>query len=364
MAAQLLPHFTPSEQITPSFLNHFVHLGSPTLSSFYPLWAIYPLTLTTFYPPLQPSSYLILHTVNKLHPHFYTILSPLAAQLLAHFTPSEEITPHSYTILSPSLWQPSSNLILLPLNSLLTHSYNILSPLAAQLLAHFTPSEQFTHSLLHHFSPSHLGIPVLTSFYPLWTIFLQYFTPLAAQLLPRFSPSEQFTHSLLQLFIPLAAQLLPHFTPSEQITPSFLNHFVHLGSPTLSSFYPLWAIYPLTLKTFYPPLKPSSYLILHTVNKLHPHFYTILSPLAAQLSPHLTPSEQKTPHSYTILSPLAAQLLAHFTPSEQFTHSLLHHFTPSHLGIPVLTSFYPLWRIYSLTLTIFYTLGSPALTSF
>ena len=49
--------------------------------------------------------------------------------------------------------------------------------------------------------------------------------PLAAQLLAYFTPSEQFTHSLLQHFTPLAAQLLSHFTPSEQITPSFLNLF-------------------------------------------------------------------------------------------------------------------------------------------
>ena len=34
------------------------------------------------------------------------------------------------------------------------------------------------------------------------------------------------------------------------------------------------------------------------------------------------------PHSYTNLPPLAAQLLHHFTPSEQITPSLLHHFTP------------------------------------
>ena len=35
MAAQLLPHFTPSGQITPSLLHSFTLLGSPILTSFY-----------------------------------------------------------------------------------------------------------------------------------------------------------------------------------------------------------------------------------------------------------------------------------------------------------------------------------------
>ena len=60
LAAQLLHHFNPSEQITPSLLDHFVPLGSPTIISFYHLWTNYPLTLTKFYPPWQPNSYIIL----------------------------------------------------------------------------------------------------------------------------------------------------------------------------------------------------------------------------------------------------------------------------------------------------------------
>ena len=35
-----------------------------------------PLTLTSFYPPWQPNSYIILLPLNKLPPHSYTILSP------------------------------------------------------------------------------------------------------------------------------------------------------------------------------------------------------------------------------------------------------------------------------------------------
>ena len=168
-----------------------------------------PLTLATFYPHWQPNSDLILPPLEKLPSHSCNILRPLAAQLLHHFTPSQQITtsplhhftlfgsstlssfyppldklsPHSYTILPP--WQPDSCNILPPLNKLPPHSYNILSPLAAQLLNHFTPSEQITPSLLQHFTS--LGSPTLTSFYPLWTNYPPHsyhiLPPLAAQLL-------------------------------------------------------------------------------------------------------------------------------------------------------------------------------------
>ena len=63
------------------------------------------------------------------------------------------------------------------------------------------------------------------------------------------------------------------------------------------------------------------------------------------------------PHSYTILAPLAAQILANVTPSGQVNPSLLQHFTP--LGSPTLTSFYPLWTNYPLILTPFYHYWKP-----
>ena len=267
LAAQLLPHFTPSEQINPSLLHHFTSLGRSTLNSVYPLWTNYPLTLTPFLPPpWQPSSYLTLPPLNKLTPHSYTILPHFAAQLLHHFTPSEQITP-----------------------SLSHHS-----PLAAQLLPHFTPSGQITPSLSHHSPPCS---PTLTSFNSLWANY-----PLT---LTSFLPP------------PLAAQLLPHFTPSEQITPSLLHHFTSLGHSTLNSVYPLWTNYPLTLTPF-PPLKPNSYLISLHLGKL-------------------------SPHSYTILPPLMAQLFPHFSPSEPITPSLSHPSSPPILGSQALTSLYPLW---------------------
>ena len=43
--------------------------------------------------------------------------------------------------------------------------------------------------------------------------------PIAAQLLHNFTHYEQFTPSLLQHFTPLVAQLLVHFTSSEKINP-------------------------------------------------------------------------------------------------------------------------------------------------
>ena len=83
----------------------------------------YPLTLTSFYPPWQPNSYINLPPLDKLPPHSYTILTHLADQLLHQFNPSEQITP----------------------------------------------------SLVHHFTP--LGSPTLTSIYPLWTNYPLTLTP-------------------------------------------------------------------------------------------------------------------------------------------------------------------------------------------
>ena len=80
LAAQLLHHFTPSEQITPSLLQPFTPLGSPTLTSLNTLWKNYPLTLTPFYPPWHPNSYIILTTQS------YIVLAPIPedCQSLTH----------------------------------------------------------------------------------------------------------------------------------------------------------------------------------------------------------------------------------------------------------------------------------------
>ena len=187
LAAQLLHHYTPSEQINPPLLQHFTHLGSPTFTSFYPLLTKYPLNLTPFYPPWQPNSYIIKPPLDILPPYCYTILPPLAAQILAHVTPSGQINPSllQFTPLgSPTLtsfyplwinypltltpiyppWQPNSYIILPPLNKLPPTFTSILPPLAAQLLHHFTLSGQITPSLLHHFTP--LGRPTVTSLNP------------------------------------------------------------------------------------------------------------------------------------------------------------------------------------------------------
>ena len=109
--------------------------------------------------------------------------------------------------------------------------------------------------------------------------------PLAAQLLHHFTPSEQITTSLLHHLTPLAAQLFHNFAPSEQITPSLIHNFTPFGSPTHTSFYPLWTNYPLTLTPFYPPWKPNSYLILLPPGQITPSLLHHFTPLG---SPTLT----------------------------------------------------------------------------
>ena len=139
MAAQLIAHYTPSEQITPNFYNHFTPVAAKIFPHFTPSEQITPSLLHNFTPPpWQPNSYIILSPLNKLPPHTYTILPP---------------------------WQPNSYIFLRSLNNLHPHSYVTLSPLADQLLHHFTPSEQFTPSLLHHSTT--FGNSTLSSFYPL-----------------------------------------------------------------------------------------------------------------------------------------------------------------------------------------------------
>ena len=231
MAAQLLHHFTPSEQINPSFLHHFTPLPAQLLHLFIPSEEITPSFLhlfTTLDCPTITSFYPLL---NKLTPHSYTNLPSLAAQLFYHFTPSGQITPsllHQFTLLgSPTL---TSFYTPPPPNKLPPHSYTNLTPLAAQLLHHFTPSEEITPSFLHLFTT--LDCPTITSFYPLL--------------------NKLLSHSYTNL-PSLADQLLHHFSPSGQITPSLLHQFNLLGSPTLTSFYPLWTNYPLTFTPIYPP---------------------------------------------------------------------------------------------------------------
>ena len=197
MAAQLLHRFAPSEQITPSLLNRFTPLGSPTLTSFFQLWTNYPsllhhftppwqansyfilpplkkypLNLTPFWRPWQPNNYNILTPMNKKPPHSYPISPPLETQLCYHFTPfaapllphfisSEQITPLILATLNPP-WQPSCYIFLPPLSKLTPHSYTIFSPWQPNSYI-VLPLWTMYPSFLHHFTP--LGSPTLTSFY-------------------------------------------------------------------------------------------------------------------------------------------------------------------------------------------------------
>ena len=181
-----------------------------------------------------------------------TLLYPLGSPALSSFYPYEQITPNSYTTSTPL--QLNFYLILAPLKRLppppLPSLLNQFTPLAAQLLHHFTPSEQIISSLLHHFNPSQ----------PITLKRLHHSTPLAAKLLAPFLPPHSLNKSpptLTQLY-PLAAQLLPHFIP--------LNKF-----------------------------STHSYTFLSPHNKITPKPLTNLLPLAAELIAHFTTSEQITP---------------------------------------------------------------------
>ena len=171
-------------------------------------------TLTSFYPPWQPNSYIILPP-------------PPGAQLLHHFTPSilHCFSPHTWRlpVLNPQTLYPQlRRLILQTIDACPT-----LDGLYIQIIiVRIAPSQQITPH-------SYIVLP-----------------PLAAQLLHHFTASKQITPHSYTILAPLAAQLLHHFTPSEQITPSLLHHFTPLGSPTLTSFYPLWTNYPFTLTQF------------------------------------------------------------------------------------------------------------------
>ena len=174
---QLLHRFTPSEQITPSTLHHFTPLGSPTFTSFYPLWTNYPLTLTPIHP-LAAKLKLLHHFIpsEQITPSVWHHFKPLSCPLLTSFYPIWTNYALNFTPFYPP-WQPNSNsyIILSPLNKLPPQSDTILNPLAAHFLHHFTPSEQITPSTLHHFTL--LGSTTFTSFYPLWTNYPLSLTP-------------------------------------------------------------------------------------------------------------------------------------------------------------------------------------------
>ena len=109
-----------------------------------------------------------LNTPWTIHPLLLQHFTPLAAELLHHFTPSQQITPISYTILPPRqlnsyLHLPSLKKLTSPLS--LLHQFTPLD-CSTQLLPHFTPSEQNTPSLLHLYTPSQQNNPQpLTPFY-------------------------------------------------------------------------------------------------------------------------------------------------------------------------------------------------------
>ena len=159
-------------------------------------------------------------------------------------------------LLSP--WQPNSWFIIPTLNKLTPQSLTILSHLAAQLLHHFNPLN-ILPPLFHH-----------------------------------------FTH--------LADQLLPHLNPSEKIPPHF------------HAILPPWQLNFLFILATQLSWQPDNYFILHSLNKLCSHSYTILFPLAAQ--PYFNPPNRLPPHSCTNLPPFGSPALTSFNPSEKYLLTL------------------------------------------
>ena len=228
------------------------------------------------YTILSPLAAQLLHLFNsliKLPPHFYTFLNRFAALLLPLFTPSEKIPPYSYTFLPAKSyiiffsWQPNFYIILPPLKN---YPLNL---------------TQFYH----------LGSSSLTSFYALRTS--------TSPLVHNFNPWQPNSY----IIIPPQNKLPPHsYINLSPLSDHFFHHFF-----PLNEFYPLWRPnsylilpplnkYLLTRTQFYPPWQPKSYIILPPLNKLPPHYYIILSPLADQLLHLFFLSQQITPlPSYT-----------------------------------------------------------------
>ena len=158
-------------------------------------------------------------------------------------------------------------------------------------------------------------------------------------------PLESHTYNILT---PFAAPLLLNFTPSLIKLTSTLTSFWHLGSDNLSFF-----------------LAP------------HTRRLTVLSQQPLHPQPVLLSLESK--NSWSTLDCLSIWIIVvRITPYQQFTlhHFLLYHFTsqiptqiqnfwtncllavnpfyPTPSCSPILTSFYPLWINYPLTLTAFW----------
>ena len=195
--------------------------------------------------------------------------------MLVHFTPYEHTTLSIWHLLPP--WQPSSYLILSPLNKYpltLTPPY----PLGSSNLNSFYPLWTHIPSLVHYIYP--IGSPTLKSFYPSWTnnpLTLTQFYPLCQlntylkltplnklplqsyTILPPWQPSSYLFLSPLIKYpltltppYPLVSSNLNSFYPLCTHIHSLVHYINSIGSPTLESIYPLWTNYPLTFTPIYP----------------------------------------------------------------------------------------------------------------
>ena len=222
----LLHHFTP---LAAQLLAHFnlpLNTSAPTLT---PLFSPGSSTRTSIYISEQTTS------LHSLLNHF----TPLAAQLLAHSTPYDRLTSNSYTTL-PLGSSTLTSFYPLWTTTPSTHSYTILPPLAVQLLAHFTPYDRIKSN---SYTTLPLGSSTLTSIYPLSTNYLtsllHHFTHLASQLLAHFNlPLNTSAPTLNTTFLPwqLNSYLNLHLWTNYPPPPLSPTPVYSLGSPALNSF--------------------------------------------------------------------------------------------------------------------------------
>ena len=157
-------------------------------------YVVYPLTLTPFYPSWKPNAF---QKEVRAFSRIFLKNLPIAAPLLHHFTPSEQI-----------------------LSSLL----HIFTPFAAQLLRHFTPQ-------------SYIVLAPILEGCRSWTHILPQLVLLNLQTIKAWPTLDGQEVRPLNKLPPHSYIILP--PPPEQITPKLLHHFTPLGSPALISFYPL-----------------------------------------------------------------------------------------------------------------------------
>ena len=180
MAAQILPHFTPSEETSPSLLYHITTLGSSTLNWFFSFWSNYLLIVTPFYPfwsnysltptPFNPLAAQLSHhfTPSEHYTQLIWLFTPLAAQLIPHFNAPKVPPPHSYTILNPLAAQLLHHFRSYPLTLKTFYPFCSSTPISIYSLLTNSPH---SYNNLSHWQPnSYINLPPLNKISPYFHI--------------------------------------------------------------------------------------------------------------------------------------------------------------------------------------------------